>query len=248
MGYRTGKRVSVIAKNLNFELTTSELMAIVGVNGSGKSTLLRSLGNVQPKLSGNILVQSRPLESMTDLELSKRISVVLTEPLGSKTLSVNELIALGRQPYTNWIGRFNDDDRINIENAIDEVGLTKLREKKCYELSDGQLQKAMLARALAQNTPVLLLDEPTTHLDLYHKVQILKLLQKITEDQAKTVVFTTHEIELAIQLCDKILILGNDQHYFGAPRELIEAGHFNNLFPKEVISFDAKSGSFKIQK
>lgn len=248
MGYQTGNQVSVIAKNLNFALSPRELTAIVGINGIGKSTLLRSLGNVQPKLSGDILIKTRALESMTDLELSKRISVVLTEPLASKNLSVNELISLGRQPYTNWIGRFNEEDQINIENAIDEVGLGMLREKKCFELSDGQLQKAMLARALAQNTPVLLLDEPTTHLDLYHKVQILKLLQKITEDKAKTVVFTTHEIELAIQLCDKILILGQDQHYFGAPSELIEAGHFNNLFPKEVISFDADSGSFKIQK
>ncbi|MCJ7467869.1 MAG: ATP-binding cassette domain-containing protein, partial [Maribacter sp.] len=128
------------------------------------------------------------------------------------------------------------------------VSLENLRHKKCYELSDGQLQRVMISRALAQDTEIILLDEPTTHLDLYHKVQILKLLKAITQETKKTVVFTTHEIDLAIQLCDKIILLDSDQVLFGTPCELIEQSAFDNLFPADAVTFDPDTGSFRINK
>tara|TARA_R100000935_G_scaffold58927_1_gene100219 strand:- start:25327 stop:25905 length:579 start_codon:yes stop_codon:yes gene_type:complete len=187
-----------------------------------------------------------PLEQHTIAELAAEISVVLTEPIASKNLTVLELISLGRQPYTNWIGKLTTEDKEKISLAMDMVQIAELRFKKCYELSDGQLQRVMIARAIAQDTQLILLDEPTTHLDLYHKVQILKLLKSIAHTTKKTILFTTHEIEIAIQLCDKMLILDKNQSYFGEPCKLIAANKFDALFPSEIIKFDSNTGSFKI--
>ena len=238
----------MIADRLNFALQQGELSAVVGVNGIGKSTLLRTLGKVQPKLSGSIVLGNKDLKNYSTMELASTISVVLTEPLASKNLTVLELIALGRQPYTNWIGKLSDTDKSKIQEAISVVDLDKLKNKKCYELSDGQLQRVMIARALTQDTSIILLDEPTSHLDLHHKVQILKLLKSIAHKTRKTILFTSHEIEMAIQLCDKILIMNNESHEFGEPCELIQNQSFERLFPKDTVKFDPKTGSFKIEK
>lgn len=243
-----GYGINVVAKHIDFSLELGTLCAIVGVNGIGKSTLLRTLGRFQPKLSGNITLNDKELDQYSPLELSKNLSVVLTEQPASKNLTVLELIALGRQPYTNWLGSLSPEDEKHIQIALDAFLLNNLKHRKCHELSDGQLQRVLIARAMAQNTPVILLDEPTTHLDLYHKVQILKMLQQLAHDQQKTVLFTTHEIELAIQLCDNILILDGKENPFGDPCELIEQKHFEKLFPSEMVQFDAKTGSFKISK
>lgn len=188
------------------------------------------------------------MEQHTIAELAAEISVVLTEPIASKNLTVLELISLGRQPYTNWIGTLTSDDRDQISMALDMVQISELKSKKCYELSDGQLQRVMIARAIAQDTQLILLDEPTTHLDLYHKVQILKLLKSIAHTTKKTILFTTHEIEIAIQLCDKMLILEKTQSTFGSPSELIQQKSFENLFPGDTITFDAQTGSFRVNK
>ncbi|NKI27258.1 ABC transporter ATP-binding protein [Arenibacter sp. 6A1] len=246
IGYFSKKQRTVIAKDIHFSLAQGEMTAIVGINGIGKSTLLRTLGKVQPQLSGKILVNKKPLEHYTPLALASEISVVLTEPIASKNLTVLELISLGRQPYTNWIGSLDEEDKHKIRAAISMVQLEPLQHKKCYELSDGQLQKVMVARALAQDTSIILLDEPTSHLDLYHKVHILKLLKHIAHETKKTILYTTHEIEIAIQLCDKMLILEKDRSSFGEPCELIRQQSFERLFPSDTITFDPISGSFKI--
>ena len=248
IGYKIKKRANVIAKNINFSLHQGELAAIVGVNGIGKSTLLRTLGKVQPKLSGKIEINRKDLESYKALGLASQISMVLTEPIASKNMTVLELVALGRQPYTNWIGTLSSEDRSQIKTTIEMVQLNELQHKKCHELSDGQLQRVMIARALAQDTSIILLDEPTTHLDLYHKVQILKLLKSIAHQTKKTIVFTSHEIEMAIQLCDKVVLLDGAKNPFGQPCALIEQGSFETLFPSDTVSFDAKTGSFRIEK
>lgn len=238
----------VIASNIDFALTKGELCAIVGVNGIGKSTLLRTLAKLQPKLSGEILFNDQHLDSHTPSALSKILSVVLTDPIATKNLTAKELVALGRQPYTNWIGMLNKRDKTSISQSIKLFELERLQHKKCFELSDGQLQRVLIARTMAQDTSLILLDEPTTHLDLFHKVQILKLLQKLAHEHHKSILFTTHEIDLAIQLCDKILILDGKTNPFGQPCELIEQGCFESLFPSEMVQFDAKTGSFKITK
>lgn len=206
------------------------------------------MGRLQPSLGGEIRVEGELLGDLSANNLAKRISLVLTEPIASKNLTVKELIALGRQPHTNWIGSLTTEDIEKVEAAIEILELGNLKEKKCFELSDGQLQRVMVARALAQDTDIILLDEPTTHLDLFHKVQILKLLKSIAHQTQKTVIFTSHEIEMAIQICDKILILEGKNNPFDEPCKLIENKAFESLFPADTVQFDASSGTFRIQK
>jgi iron complex transport system ATP-binding protein len=248
IGYPGKKGVhSIVAEGLSLSLQQGDFVAIIGVNGIGKSTLLRTLAGVQPKLSGKIMINGEPLESLNPQSLARELSVVLTEPLAARNLTVEELVSLGRQPYTNWLGSIKETDALAIEMSLDKIGLKGLRGRKCYELSDGQLQKVLIARALAQDTPIMMLDEPTTHLDLYHKVQVLKAMKQIAGEFQKTVIYTTHEIDLAIQLCDKILILDHPVHHFGTPCELIEKESFQKLFPSDLIGFDSETGSFKIK-
>jgi len=248
IGYSGKKRDHVIGRHIGFSLQPGELCAIIGINGIGKSTLLRTLGKVQSSLSGKIWINEKDLDSYATDELAATVSIVLTEPIASKNLSIWELVALGRQPYTNWIGKLTPTDKTKIMDALEMLELKELQHKKCYELSDGQLQRALIARALAQDTSVILLDEPTSHLDLYHKVHILKLLRSIAHRRQTTIVLTSHEIELAIQLCDKILILGTDKNHFGDPCELMDQQAFETLFPADTVTFDSKSGSFRIAK
>ncbi|WP_317043895.1 ABC transporter ATP-binding protein [Maribacter hydrothermalis] len=233
---------------MTFELKKGELAAIVGINGIGKSTLLRTLGNFQPKISGSVKIEGKDLKAYNELQIASKISVVLTEAIASKNLSVYELLALGRQPYTNWLGKLADEDISIINNSINLLKLEPFLDKKCFQLSDGQLQRVLIARALIQDTDVILLDEPTTHLDLYHKVQILKLLKSIAHETNKTILFTSHEIDLAIQLCDKILILDGLNNVFNEPTKLIENKNFDTLFPTDMIFFDTNTSSFKIKK
>lgn len=246
IGYQTKKERTVVASNINIELYSGELIGLVGANGIGKSTLLRTLTNVQPSLSGSIHINEKSLKTYSNIELAKALSLVLTESVVSKNLSVFELVALGRQPYTNWVGNLTDADIAIVDNALAETNLNEIKHKKCYELSDGQLQKVMIARALAQDTNLIILDEPTTHLDMYHKAYILRLLQRLAKDTNKTILFSSHEIDLAIQLCDKLIVMSENLVVSDAPKKLIERGTFDTLFPKDFITFDKTSNSFKI--
>lgn len=246
IGYFNKKGNHTVAKDLNFSLKKGELVGLVGSNGIGKSTLLRSLCKVQKILSGDIFVNDKNLKSFTFESLAETLSVVLTETPASKNITVGELVALGRQPYTNWLGTLAEDDKQHILQALEATEMSSFKNRKCYELSDGQLQRVLIARALAQDTPIIILDEPTTHLDLYHRASILKLLKNLTKTTGKTILFSTHEIDLAIQLCDQMLVMTPEESYFGDPCQLIEAGHFSKLFPKNLIDFDVEVGRFKI--
>lgn len=248
IGYTSKKERNVVASNINIELHQGELVGLVGVNGIGKSTFLRTLTNVQNALSGHIFINGKNIKQYAALDLAKALSLVLTEQLMSKNLSVFELIALGRQPYTNWVGNLSENDLTIINTAISQTNLTDLKHKRCFELSDGQLQKVMIARALAQDTDLIILDEPTSHLDIYHKVSTLKLLQKLAKDTNKTILFSSHEIDLSIQLCDKLIVMTPDKVVCDMPCNLISNGTFNSLFPEDLISFDEKTGSFRVKK
>lgn len=248
IGYRSKKEDSVVASHINFKLQQGQLIGLVGANGIGKSTLLKTLIKAQNPLSGNIYINQQPLEALSYLQLAQQLSVVLTQPIASKNMTVLELVALGRQPYSNWIGTLRDTDINATQKAIDLVGITDLKYKKCYQLSDGQLQNVMIARALAQDTPIIILDEPTTHLDMYHKAYVLKLLKTLTRETGKTILFSSHEIQLAIQLCDTMLVMTNEAVVYDQPYNLVSNGIFESLFPKDLIAFDAKLGSFKVNK
>lgn len=247
IGYKTGKNISEIAADISFAVHRGELTAIVGANGIGKSTLLRTLAGIQPPLSGKVVLGDKPLSRYTNMELAREISLVLTDQLPSKNLTVTETIALGRQPYTNWIGTLTENDLHKVKKAISLLKLGEIQHKKCYALSDGQLQKVMIARAIAQDTSIVILDEPTTHLDVYHKTYILKLLKDLAGQTQKSILYSSHEIELSIQLCDKILVMSGNGTDFGSPCHLIEKGSFQNLFPGDLIEFDRNTGTFKVK-
>lgn len=245
--FRKNKGIS-IAENINFSIGKGELIGLVGANGVGKSTLLRTIACMQPKIKGNILLNNIPIIKYSSIQLATQLSVVLTEAPASKNLTVYELIALGRQPYTNWIGSLTEEDKSTIQWALEATETKQISSHKCFELSDGQLQRVYIARALAQDTPFIILDEPTTHLDLYHGAYILKLLKSLAEETKKGILFSTHEIDSAIQLSDKILIMSPDGTYFERPDSLIKTGKFDLLFPKDTIDFDRKSRRFTIKK
>ncbi len=248
IGYSSKKEKTVVASNINIQLKKGELIGLVGANGIGKSTLLRTLTNVQKPLEGDVLINSKSILDYQPIDLAKQLSLVLTEQIASKNLSVFELIALGRQPYTNWVGNLSEEDITIIHQSIMQTNLEDLKHKKCFELSDGQLQKVMIARALAQDTDLIILDEPTTHLDMYHKAYILKLLQKLAKETNKTILFSSHEIDLAIQLCDTMIVMTKNDVVSGQPCNLISNGTFNTLFPEDLIAFDETTGSFRINK
>jgi len=246
IGYQSKKNTTYVAKDINLTLDKGVLVCILGKNGIGKSTLLRTLTNVQPKLSGEIILNGKPLETISNAELAKKMSLVLTERIPESNLTVYELIALGRQPYTNWIGALTKEDLNFIEVAIQQTNIKDIVYKKHYELSDGQLQKVMIARALVQNTEIITLDEPTAHLDLHNKIEIFQLLKKLSQDLHKTILISTHEIHLALQLADELWLMNDNDILTGKTEELIANESVAKLFSSDLVTFDLKSKQFII--
>ena len=247
IGYQSKNQTNIIGSNINLSLETGKLIALVGQNGIGKSTLLRTLAAIQKPLSGDVLLNNKNINDYSNLELSQNLSLVLTEKLPPSNLTVFEIIALGRQPYTNWIGKLSDEDLLQINTAIKITNIEHLIHKKHYEISDGQLQIVLISRALAQDTPLIILDEPTTHLDLLHKATLLKLLKKLSSETNKCILFSTHDIDLAIQLADEIIVITPTKIVQDNPNKLIENNVFNDLFDNEFIKFDIQIGKFIVE-
>jgi iron complex transport system ATP-binding protein len=244
IGYASKKETVTIAENLSLNLQAGKLIALIGANGIGKSTLLRTITGIQKPLHGTVLLNDKKISSYEPLELAQNLSMVLTEKLPPSNLTVFELVALGRQPYTNWIGTLSDIDIQIVQQAILQTQIEHLSQKKHYEISDGQLQKVLIARALAQDTPLIILDEPTTHLDLLHKVSLLKLLKKLTHETRKCILFSTHDIDMAIQLCDEMIIMTPEIVVQDEPCNLINRGIFDTIFKDENLFFDREKGKF----
>lgn len=246
IGYHHSKEVNCIASDINITLNKGKLIALIGANGIGKSTLLRTLTAIQKPLSGAVLLNEKPLNQFDSLALAQQMSLVLTEKLPPSNLTVYELIALGRQPYTNWIGKLSELDKQKIDEAISLTQVQPLLSKKHYEISDGQLQIVLIARALAQDTDLIILDEPTTHLDLVHKVSLFKLLKKLTQETQKCILFSTHDIEMAIEISDEIIALTSKKCIQNEPEKLITMDVFSTLFEHEKITFDSVKRKFII--
>lgn len=247
IGYSQKKEKIVIASHLNLSLEKGKLIALIGANGIGKSTLLRTITGLQKPLSGTVFLDKKDIHSLDNLLLAQNLSVVLTDKLPPSNLTVFELIALGRQPYTNWIGKLSAADITKVNQALELTQISHLASKKHYEISDGQLQIVLIARALAQDTPLIILDEPTTHLDLLHKVTLFKLLKKLTQETGKCILFSTHDIDMAIQLSDEMIIMTPQKVVQDQPCNLIMKGSFDTLFQDDHILFDAEKGKFVIK-
>ena len=246
IGYSHKKENTLIASGINLNLEKGKLISLIGANGVGKSTLLRTITGIQKPLSGSISLNGKNIQNLDALTLAQNLSVVLTEKLPPSNLTVFELIALGRQPYTNWIGTLTELDIAKVNEAMELTQINHLASKKHYEISDGQLQKVLVARALAQDTPLIILDEPTTHLDLLHKVALFKLLKKLTQETQKCILFSTHDIDMAIQLSDEMIIMTPETVLQDQPCHFISKGSFNSLFLDEHITFDSQKGKFII--
>jgi iron complex transport system ATP-binding protein len=248
IGYQSKKTQNIVASKIDIAIEKGKLVAVLGKNGIGKSTLLRTIAKVQEPLNGEIFINQKNIEKFTNKELSTVLSLVLTERLPESQITVFELVALGRQPYTNWIDSLSESDLEKINWAIEQTEINHLKEKFFYELSDGQLQRVLIARALAQDTDIIILDEPTAHLDLHHTIKIFSLLKKLVSETSKTIILSTHEVNLAIQFANEVILFAEDKIFTGNPTELITENAFDNLFPKEIVIFNRNLQQFIINK
>jgi iron complex transport system ATP-binding protein len=248
-GYRGKNNVTVVARDINARIFGGELTCLLGPNGAGKSTLLRTLSAFLPPVSGDITIMGRNLRDYTDKKLSKLIGVVLTEKTDLRNMSVEDLVGLGRSPYTGFWGTLHEHDRRIVENAIDMVGITELRDRMIQTLSDGERQKVMIAKALAQETPVIFLDEPTAFLDYPSKVEIMQLLHRLSRTTGKTIFMSTHDLDMALQIADTIWLMDRDKGVStGTPRELADKGTLARFFVRKGISFDSENCMFRIER
>ncbi len=245
IGYKNQNRI--IAQNINLNLESGKLIGLIGSNGIGKTTLLKTLSGIQKPIIGKLFLDSTDIQKYDLLQLARHISMVFTDKLPPSNLTVYDIVALGRQPYTNWLGKLSTVDICQIRKAIQDTQITDFMHKRCDQLSDGQLQKAMIARALAQNTATIILDEPTTHLDLSNKISIMKLLQNVAHNLNKCVLFSTHDIQQAIKICDQIIVMTPSFIIQDSPKNHIDNGVFDHLFGSENIVFDPTTNDFLIQ-
>lgn len=248
-GYRSSGIKTITSQGpLSLELRPGQLICMLGPNGAGKSTLLKTLAGLHPPLQGHVKVAGEDIQTLTPTRRAKTVGLVLTDKVSIHHLTVYALVALGRYPWSGWLGGLNEKDREIIEWAIASTGINELRDRKVITLSDGESQKVMLARALAQDTPVLMLDEPTAHLDLPSRIRLMQLLHQLTRQINKGILLSTHELELALQIADEVWLL-QDQGtlHRGAPEDLVLNGAFEAAFASDEIRFDKQTGTFSIR-
>lgn len=244
---RDGSKIT-ITNPFDATLKSGMLTCLLGRNGSGKSTLLRTLSAFQPPVGGDIFVDGERIDEMSDVEKSRLIGVVLTEKINGENLTATELVALGRSPYTNFWGRLREDDRQVVEKSLAMVGASNLADRRVATLSDGERQKVMIAKALAQETPIILLDEPTAFLDYPGKVEIMIILRKLAREEGKIIFLSTHDLEVALQIADSIWLLDRDGGVTtGSPEQLTKSGVINSYFDTDDLSFDSATMRFVIK-
>ena len=249
IGYKWKSKTEYIVKSaMSVYALKGELVAVIGENRVGKSTLLKTIVGFQPPVSGDFRIIGKQISSYREKELALLMSFVSTEIIRVSNLSVFDLVSLGRYPYTNWFGKLLDEDRDLIEEAIFAVGLKGYENRMVNHLSDGERQKVMIARSLAQNTQVIVLDEPTAFLDLSNKYEIVHILHRLASEKGKTILFSTHDLTTAIAESDRIWLMLHNSVEQGAPEDLILNGNFDTIFPNKHLYFDQEKGDFRIRK
>lgn len=250
IGYKKGKKEEkILARPLELEIHSGQLICLLGPNGAGKSTLIRTLAGLQPAMSGTVETGGKNITKLQPKERAKRLSMVLTGRVEAGNLNVYSVVALGRFPYTNWLGTMQPHDREIVEWAMQLTDTTSFANRKLIELSDGESQKVMLARALVQDTPVIILDEPTAHLDLPNRITLMRLLHQLAKTTGKGILLSTHDLDLALQTADEVWLLRNDGNLTkGVPEDIVLNGAFEAAFYKEGFAFDKSSGTFSIHQ
>lgn len=234
VGYDT----RTLLADVSLTLPAGRLVALLGRNGTGKSTLLRSLVGLEPRLGGEVRFDGKALSSLSVAERSRLVSLVTTERVRVPNLRVRELVAMGRAPYTNWTGRLTADDEARVTRALELTGMAAYVDKMMDCMSDGECQRVMIARALAQDTPVILLDEPTSFLDLPNRYDLCQLLKKLVREAGKLVLFSTHELDIALSMCDIVMLIDNPGLYCLPTPEMVASGHIERLFRTSSVGFD----------
>lgn len=232
----------MVKRNINISAESGQLICLIGKNGCGKSTLIRTLSGYLPMLSGNILINGKNMKSMSSRQKATQISIVLTESSHSDWLTVDDVVSMGRIPYSNWTGNLQNNDKIIIENAIKDANIEDLRYRHIDSLSDGEKERVFIAKAIAQDTPIILLDEPISHLDIPNRIETLHLLQKLSHQSNKIIIVSIHEIKLALRYADEIWMIKNDDLINGIPEDLVINGTMENFF--EPLSFDTLNGDY----
>lgn len=247
-GYRRKGGVYLVAEQLSASLFSGELTCLIGANGCGKSTLLRTLTAFQPPLSGTVQISGKDLGQYSREELSRLVGVVLTDRIEERHLQVDELVAMGRMPYTGFWGSLSAADRRVVDEAIDQVGVRALARRPLYSLSDGELQKVLVAKTLAQETPFIFLDEPTAFLDYPSKLDLFLLLRRLAREQQKTVFLSTHDLDLALQLADRLWLLDRQRGLCtGVPEDLAAQGILSDFFQHAQLSFSPEQMTYQVR-
>jgi len=247
IGYVSGKKENILLPPLNARADRGELIAVIGRNGIGKSTLLRTLIGLQQPLGGEIYYNGKNIKDYSRIDLAQKVGYISTEIVRVSNMSVYDLVALGRFPHTNWIGKIEMKDHEVIMDAIEKTSMGPFSRKYISELSDGERQKAMIARILAQDTGIMIMDEPTAFLDIAGKYEILHLMHMLSSKSGKTIIFSTHDLLMAINQSDKIWLILDKELVEGAPEDLIIAGAFDHLFDTSTVRFNSEEGTFSFR-
>ncbi len=248
IGYKVKKKWRVVVDDINASIEAGCMTCLIGPNGVGKSTLLRTLSAFQPKIAGEIVLEDKDLSLYSEKELARLIGVVLTEKPDIQNMTVREVVGLGRSPYTGFWGTLTDDDWKVVDQAMVQVGIQSLTRRMIQTLSDGERQKVMIAKALAQQTPVIYLDEPTAFLDYPSKVEMMRLLRRLSRNNGKTVFLSTHDLELALQIADRVwLLTADNQLHVGTPHELAQNGMLSRFVAQKGIVFDTERLSVVVE-
>lgn len=244
-GYRKRKSVTTVLRDVNLELHEGELVSLLGANGAGKSTLIRTICGLQPSLAGKVVIGGENVDRLTPRQLSKTIALVTTERTYAGGLTVGELVGLGRHPHTGFLGRLDEHDRKIVAAAIEKVGISHKAESYVAELSDGERQKVMIAKALAQEAPVIILDEPTAFLDVASRIEVLQLLHDLARDDRRTILISSHDIQQSMALSDRLwIVTDSGEIVSGVTEDLILADKISLLFGNRNVAFDTATGDF----
>lgn len=246
VGYRVGPTTRVVLADLDLVVEAGSLVCVLGRNGSGKSTLLRSLAGLEKPLAGDVALDGSSIGRLSPRARARRLGVVLPEAVHPGLLRVHELVALGRHPHTGWSGRFGDDDRRAVADALAQVDATALATRRVASLSDGERQRVSIARALAQEPGILVLDEPTAFLDLPTRAEVMALLLDLAHGPAgRAIVLSTHDLDLALRHADRLWLLDGDALLDGGPEDLVLDGSVERAFGRPGLVFDGDRGTFR---
>ena len=238
----------ILLRDVSASVPPGSLTALIGRNGTGKSTLLRTVAGLGAAASGGIELCGKPLAALTPLQRASTVSFVTTDKVRIANLASRDVVGLGRAPYTDWLGRLRPEDRAVVDRALNLVGMGGFADKPMDRLSDGEAQRVMIARALAQDTPVILLDEPTAFLDMPNRYELCTLLRRLAHDEGKCIFFSTHELDIALTLCDAVALIDPPRLHLLPTDEMIRSGHIERLFDNGTVAFDASTRTVTVRR